>query len=135
MNAVIRGLAVGTIRGKASSLAFLRREFSIGICLSVILGLSGWIRAAVFMTPAQETLAITASLFMIVIMSVLIGATLPMGMKMVGIDPAHSSTTIQVLMDILGVTITLGVSTLVLGPPTGGEQIQGTLPNCTSNGD
>mmetsp|Transcript_22981 Transcript_22981/g.26223 ORF Transcript_22981/g.26223 Transcript_22981/m.26223 type:complete len:102 (+) Transcript_22981:1104-1409(+) len=46
--------------------------------------------------------------------SVLLGATLPLGMKMVGIDPAHSSTTIQVVMDILGVTITVVMSGLIL---------------------
>lgn len=97
--------------------AFLKREFTAGVCLSIILGVSGFIRAAVFFTPAAETVAITASLFMIVLMSVILGATLPLGMKLVGIDPAHSSTTIQVLMDILGVTITVVVSTLIMNSP------------------
>jgi Mg/Co/Ni transporter MgtE len=51
---------------------------------------------------------------MIVIISVVIGATLPLLMNVMKIDPAHSSTTIQVLMDILGVTITVCVSGAVL---------------------
>lgn len=98
---------------------FLINEFMIGLCLSMILGVAGCLRAAVFLTPIPETVAITSSLFMIVIISVFIGATLPLGMKLVGIDPAHSSTTIQVLMDILGVTITLVMSSLVVDSSIG----------------
>lgn len=98
---------------------FLINELIVGLCLSVILGVAGCLRAAVFMTPFSETFAITASLFMIVMISVVLGATLPLGMKLVGIDPAHSSTTIQVLMDILGVTITVCVSSLILDSPAG----------------
>lgn len=59
------------------------------------------------MTPLREAIAITASLFTIVLISILLGATLPMLMKVCHIDPAHSSTTIQVFMDILGVLITV----------------------------
>lgn len=86
----------------------------MGLVLSIILATAGCIRAAVFMTPWLETFAITSSLFMIVMISVVLGAILPLGMRMVGIDPAHSSTTIQVIMDILGVTITVQVSSLLL---------------------
>lgn len=111
---VIRGLATGSIQSNAVR-SFLGKEFAVGLCLSVILGVAGWLRAAAFATPYLETMAITASLFMIVMISVVLGATLPLGMRYVGIDPAHSSTTIQVLMDILGVTITVCVSGLVLG--------------------
>lgn len=110
---VIRGLAIGTIDSSNQN-RFLKREFTMGLALSIVLGLAGFIRAAVFMTPWLETLAITSSLFMIVIISVALGAMLPLGMKKVGIDPAHSSTTIQVIMDILGVSITVWVSSLVL---------------------
>jgi hypothetical protein len=115
---VIRGLAIGTIKMNSVK-PFLMNEFIVGLCLSVILGVAGCLRAAVFMTPFSETFAITASLFMIVMISVVLGATLPLGMKLIGIDPAHSSTTIQVLMDILGVTITVSVSALVLDSPVG----------------
>jgi Mg/Co/Ni transporter MgtE len=110
---VIRGLAVGSIDPNNTK-QFLRREFLMGLVLSIILATAGCIRAAVFMTPWLETFAITSSLFMIVMISVVLGAILPLGMRMVGIDPAHSSTTIQVIMDILGVTITVQVSSLLL---------------------
>jgi magnesium transporter len=110
---VIRGLAVGTI-DDSNTKAVLGREVIMGTALSLILGTAGCIRAAIFMTPFRETLAITTSLFMIVIISIILGALMPLGMKKLGIDPAHSSTTIQVVMDILGVSITVWVSSLVL---------------------
>ena len=111
---VIRGLATGAINPSAARKVLIN-ETAVGLCLSIILGVAGWIRAAAFATPFLETMAITASLFMIVLISVILGATLPLAMRWVGIDPAHSSTTIQVLMDILGVSITVCVSGLVLG--------------------
>lgn len=105
----------------------------MGLALSGILGLAGCIRALVFAVPWAETLAITTSLLCIVFISILLGALLPLGMKRLHIDPAHSSTTIQVLMDILGVSITVGTE------HTGGEspwnascrRLTHPLPNCS----
>jgi magnesium transporter len=106
---VIRGLAVGKITD-ANTKSFLRKEIKMVIWLSLILGTAGCIRAAIFMTPILETLAITTSLLMIVSISIVLGSLLPLGMKKVRIDPAHSSTSIQVIMDIIGVTIIVMVS-------------------------
>ena len=89
-------------------------ELKAGFFLSSVLGVAGCIRAAVFFTPLLETFAITASLIMIVGSSILLGTALPLIMKQFKIDPAHSSTTIQVLMDILGVAITVYISSLIL---------------------
>ena len=109
---VIRGLALGTI-DRSNTKHFLRNELILGLWLSIILSIAGFIRALAFFTPLQETLAITSSLFVIVATSVLIGSLLPLAMKAVGIDPAHSSTTIQVIMDILGVLITVHISSWI----------------------
>ena len=102
----IRGLATGAVRDDNLN-DFLWNEFRMGLTLSAILGVAGFARAAVFLVPAAETIAITTSLCAIVMISILLGAVLPLLMRRVNIDPAHSSTTIQVLMDILGVTITV----------------------------
>lgn len=110
---VIRGLAVGIINGRTWK-AYLKQEAKMALGLSFLIGLTGFIRAAMFKTPWGETIAITTSVFIIVITSVAIGSTLPLAMKKVGIDPAHSSTTIQVVMDILGVLITVCVSSFVM---------------------
>ena len=115
---VIRGLAIGTVNTKTVH-TFIQNEFLIGVCLSIILAIAGFLRALAFSVPIAETISITAALFMIVFISVAIGAMLPLGMKRIGIDPAHASTTIQVFMDILGVTITVYVSAGILDSPLG----------------
>jgi cation transporter-like permease len=110
---VIRSLAVGTLN-KRTMRSFLLSEAKMALCLSILIGMTGFIRAAMFRTPPGETIAVTASVCAIVAISVAIGCTLPLGMRRVGIDPAHSSTSIQVVMDILGVLITVCVSTFVM---------------------
>jgi Mg/Co/Ni transporter MgtE len=105
--AVIRGLATGTVNDR-NARTFLLDEIKMGVALSALLGAAGFARAAAFAVPPPETLAITASLSAIVFLSIVLGAVLPLAMSRMRIDPAHSSTTIQVLMDILGVTITVG---------------------------
>jgi Mg/Co/Ni transporter MgtE len=110
---VIRSLAIGTLNRHTTKF-YLWREAKMAVSLSALIGLTGFVRVAIFRTPPGETIAITASVFAIVAISVGIGTTLPLAMKKVGIDPCHSSTSIQVIMDILGVLITVCVSTLVL---------------------
>jgi cation transporter-like permease len=110
---VIRGLATGEI-SDSNTRFFFDREMKMGLALSGLLGLAGCFRAALFQTPFMETIAITSSLLLIVTISILLGVLLPFGMKSLRIDPAHSSTTIQVFMDILGVWITVHVSRFVL---------------------
>lgn len=115
---VIRGLALGTLNEKTQS-QFLLRELKMAMALSSLLTLTGFIRAAAFATPMPEAIAITAALFLIVFSSICLGAILPLGLKRIGIDPAHSSTSIQVIMDILGVLFAVGVSSLLLDSPLG----------------
>jgi Mg/Co/Ni transporter MgtE len=110
---VIRSLAVGTLNRRTMKW-FLRNEAKMALSLSLLIGMTGFARAAIFRVPPGETIAVTASVCAIVAISVAIGNALPLGMKRVGIDPAHSSTTIQVVMDILGVLITVCVSSFVL---------------------
>jgi len=115
---VIRRLALGTLNEDTQA-QFLTRELKMAVSLSSILSVAGFIRAAVFHTPLPETLAITAALAMIVFSSICLGAILPLILKRLGVDPAHSSTTIQVVMDILGVMLAVIVSSLLLDSPVG----------------
>ncbi len=98
---VIRGLALGTLNPETQS-QFLSRELRMAFALSLILSLAGFFRATLFHTPLPETMAITLALSMIVFSSICLGAVLPLLLQKIGIDPAHSSTSIQVVMDILG---------------------------------
>ena len=115
---VIRGLALGTVNQFTQG-QFLVREAKMAACLSILLSTAGFLRAIAFRTPLPETIAVTSALFMIVITSVLLGAVLPLGLKRIGIDPAHSSTSIQVIMDILGVVLAVVMSTVILDSPFG----------------
>ncbi|KAL7536705.1 hypothetical protein ACHAXR_011276, partial [Thalassiosira sp. AJA248-18] len=110
---VIRGLALGTLNPQTQS-QYLSRELRMAFSLSAILSVAGFLRATLFQTPFAETTAVTLALSMIVFSSICLGAVLPLLLQKVGVDPAHSSTTIQVVMDILGVLLTVFVSTLVL---------------------
>jgi Mg/Co/Ni transporter MgtE len=87
--------------------------------LSLILSTAGFIRAVAFRTPIPETIAVTSALALIVFTSICFGAILPILLKKIRIDPAHSSTSIQVIMDILGVILTVIVSTAILDSPIG----------------
>jgi Mg/Co/Ni transporter MgtE len=115
---VIRGLALETLNPQTQS-AFLLRELKMAGALSAILALGGFLRASLFHTPFAESLAVTVSLAMIVFTSVCLGAVLPLVLKRIGVDPAHSSTSIQVIMDILGVFMAVYISRLLLDSPLG----------------
>ena len=110
---VIRSLALGTLHSKTIP-SYLLRELAMALLLSMLLSMAGFIRAIIFLTPIQETIAITTSLSLIVFTSICFGALLPLLLHLVNVDPAHSSTTIQVVMDILGVFVTVVVSTMLL---------------------
>ncbi len=101
LSMMTKGLALGTLnsdtRGK-----FLYRELRMAVALSSIISIAGFVRAVAFQTPLPETVAVTLALGVIVLSSVCLGAVLPLGLQRIGVDPAHSSTTIQVVMDILG---------------------------------
>ena len=115
---VIRGLALGTLSEQTQS-QFLMRELKMAGALSAILSLAGFVRAAAFRTPFADTIAVTTALTLIVFTSVCLGAILPLILKKLRIDPAHSSTTIQVIMDILGVVLAVSISSLLLDSPLG----------------
>jgi len=111
----IRGLAQKKLNGDTMR-SFLVREIWMAVVLAGLLGLVGLGRAYVSYSSRMEMIAIVVSLMGIVLVSVLLGAVLPLGLRGCGIDPAHASTLIQVVMDILGVWITIFVTALLLDP-------------------
>lgn len=110
----IRGIALGTLT-EETTMKFIIKEICTGFVLSFVIGFFGFLRVALLAsTSMTESIAICITLITIVFSSVCIGALLPVLFQRIGIDPAHSSTTIQVVMDILGVIITCAVSTRLL---------------------
>lgn len=59
---------------------------------------AGFIRVYVTEGSIMDSVAISASLFCIVMSSVLTGTVLPFGLAMMGIDPANAGTSVQVLL-------------------------------------
>lgn len=111
---IIRGIALGTVNEHNRQRVFLRELFmALSICIAIC-GI-GFVRCLLFShNSLQETAAIIASLAVIVFVSIVFGAILPFLLLYIGFDPAHASTTIQVVMDILGVLITCLISSILL---------------------
>ena len=115
---VIRRIALGTISSKTAPL-YLIKELHMGFALALLLGAAGLLRGFMSTSSITETVAIAASCFLIVFISIAFGAVLPLLLYYCKIDPAHSSTTIQVIMDVLGVFITCAVATFLLDSSLG----------------
>lgn len=111
---VIQGFATGELRS-SNCWKYLLRECWVAISLTLLLGTAGFLRTFLSgHTDFTEKIVITLVLMLIVFLSILLGTLLPFMLDIIGMDPAHSSTSIQVLMDILGVLITCSAASLLL---------------------
>jgi len=125
---VVRRLALAAVNGRshAGDAGFSVRkivgsELSVGAQLSLVLCCASFVRCVAFQVRGEECLAICLSMLCIVFTSTLVGAALPLLLRRMNMDPAHAGATIQVVMDISGVTLTCVVSCLVLGLPLSGR--------------
>ncbi|RGY99059.1 magnesium transporter [Clostridium sp. AM58-1XD] len=85
---IIRGMAVGEIEPK-DVFAVFWKELRVGAVVGVILGLVNYIRL-IIMYPGNEMVCLTVvlSLFATVVLAKTIGCILPIGAKMLKMDPA-----------------------------------------------
>eukprot|EP00397_Hematodinium_sp_SG-2012_P056883 GEMP01070630.1.p1 GENE.GEMP01070630.1~~GEMP01070630.1.p1 ORF type:complete len:234 (+),score=38.83 GEMP01070630.1:441-1142(+) len=90
-----------------------------GVKLGIFLAAVTLIRTLVQGVEIMTAVALTLSMFCIVAVACSMGQFFPMFFYMVGIDPAHSSATVQVFMDISGITLTCIIVSLMLSttPP------------------
>ncbi|RYG65711.1 magnesium transporter [archaeon] len=112
----IRNLATGSLTRKDMP-AFVGGECLLGVALSCVLGVFGYLRVYWLSSSSissSECTVIVLALMCIVCTSVLVGSVLPLLFYLLGIDPANASTTIQVVMDISGVLITCAVASSML---------------------
>jgi Mg/Co/Ni transporter MgtE len=100
---VIRGLATG-----------LLGECRMALAIAVPMVAAGYVRVIAFHGTHTDALAITTSLLVIVVSSVIFGTLLPLLLHHCGLDAAHAGATIQVIMDLAGVCITCTVCSLML---------------------
>uniref|UniRef100_A0A7S3AMJ6 SLC41A/MgtE integral membrane domain-containing protein n=1 Tax=Haptolina ericina TaxID=156174 RepID=A0A7S3AMJ6_9EUKA len=93
--------------------AAVASEIRMAVALSLVLVVAGFLRVVAFGEGTTDALAISVALFLIVITSVVLGTLLPLLLNKMRVDAAHASTTIQVIMDVLGVTIACTVTPLI----------------------
>jgi magnesium transporter len=112
---IIRGLALGEIRGK-DWVRILVRELAMGFVLGLGLAIVGFAR--VLMYPEQTVrfaLTVAVTLVGIVMCGCTVGALLPIGLKKLGLDPATSSTPfIASLVDVFGIIIFVQCAKVVM---------------------
>ena len=98
-------------------LLVLRKEVVCGLISSILLGIIGFLRVYLLYGTDHlfySTVAITASLFCIVMTSIVLGCSLPFLLGRIGMDREHAAPMIQVAMDIIGVFITCALCTIII---------------------
>lgn len=98
-------------RGKKARVA---DQAWIGARLALILAPLAGMRAWLQPTPWRSSCAIGASAAVICVVATSLGAALPMLLRFLSIDPAHSAVMVQVLMDITGIMVVCGLGYLIL---------------------
>lgn len=112
---VIRGLAMGSIKPTWPYIQqTLREQATVALLLGSGLSVGGFVRVYLTSHNLRDAIAISLSLFLIVMTSVMLGAGLPFALTKAKIDPANAGTSIQVVMDILGVGITCVTCHIIL---------------------
>lgn len=112
---VIRGLSTGEITLKDTA-KVLFREFRVALILATMLVSISFMRVYYAHRDLLTALAISLSLFFIVITSIMVGSLIPLALERLGIDPAHSAAPfLATIMDILGVLIFCLISSKILG--------------------
>lgn len=112
---VVRGLALGQMTRK-NSFKVLMREFGISVLMASILVFFSFARVYSFNKSFISAFAVSAALFVIIIVSMFLGTLLPILFERLDIDPAHSAAPfLATLMDILGVLIYCFVVSKILG--------------------
>jgi Mg/Co/Ni transporter MgtE len=81
----------------------LLQQASVGVLLGSALSAGGFARVYITNGDLVNATAISVSLFSIVMISVVLGSSLPFALSKLGVDPANAGTSIQVVMDVLGV--------------------------------
>lgn len=119
---MIRGIALGIVKTPATVAKIILREVLMAFSLASVICLVCFLRV-VFSQQASlsESIVITVAIFFIVLISIILGASLPLILVMCKVDPAHSSTLIQVLMDISGVLIMVGTAIFFFRTKMGAE--------------
>lgn len=110
----IQGLATGEIDDQNLT-RFIRREFVMSIALGAILAFMSFIRIAIWHSDIHRTVAVSVSLFAIVVISMMLGSCIPLILRKMNIDPAHAAgPLLTTLMDIIGLFVYCVIASWIL---------------------
>ena len=119
---VIRAMALGEVRMR-DWLQVMRREMVIGLGLGTMLAILGAIRSALWQSAFGSSgdqcilLGITGSVSLVGIVAwgTLVGSTLPLALRRLGLDPANASAPlVATLCDVTGLVIYFSVAKVIL---------------------
>lgn len=111
----IQGMSSGDIN-QSNMFKFIGREFFIGLSLAITLATVAFLRVYMSHKEFWGSFVVSLALGLIVLFSVLLGASLPVLLRRLGGDPAFSAgPVLATIMDILGLFIYCYVAYLMLG--------------------
>lgn len=112
---VIRGLATGDLN-LTDYVKVLWKEFRVAIICAVVLAIANGVRIYVQYGNLKISLIVSLSLICTVIASKLVGCSLPMLSKRIGVDPALiSSPFISTLVDSMSVFVYFNIALAIMG--------------------
>jgi cation transporter-like permease len=134
---VITAFVTGEISARDFWLVF-RTEVAIGFVNAVLLAAFGFVRVYYLYDDGDKlvvsAVAITLSLFCIVLVSAVLGVLLPFAADRLQFDREHSAPAIQVLMDITGVFLTCVICTALI-PESEHQAANGEVIGVADGGD
>ncbi len=111
---VIRGMALGHI-GSANAKRILTKELAVGALNGLLWAFVVAVVSTIWFGNYMIGVIIAAAMLINLVAAALAGATIPLMMKKLGIDPALSSSVVlTTVTDVIGFFAFLGLATLVL---------------------
>lgn len=111
---VVRGLALGTV-DSSSLFRMLKREFATGIMLGIFCVITLFVIVPIIYGSFWLAFIVGVSLFLTLSISTMVGATVPLIINKLKIDPAVASGPfITTINDILGLLIYFSIATALL---------------------
>lgn len=111
---VVRGLALGEI-GPGEAWRVLRKEFLMGLLNGLAIGLPVTGVALLWKGDPWLGLVVGLAMFLNLIVAGVFGAAIPLGLRLLGLDPALSASIfLTTATDVFGFFFLLGLATLIL---------------------
>ncbi len=93
----------------------LRREVVLGLLLGLLLAVPGYLLAALYAPSLSDALVIPVTILGVVMMGTMVGSSLPLAFRSLGLDPAlMSNPFVSAIVDVVGILIYMVIGMLLL---------------------